>query len=96
MRIGIDVSQMCYEGTGVARYVYGLTEALLNLDTNHLFVLYAGALRQRDFFEKLKTQSPWDKAEWHILPIPPKVAGLALNTLPIHIEWQKSLVSESI
>lgn len=86
MKIAIDVSQMCYEGTGVARYVYGLTQALLNLDTPHQFVLYAGALRQRDFFEKLKTQSPWDKAEWHILPIPPKVAGLALSTLPIHIE----------
>lgn len=86
MKIAIDVSQMCYEGTGVARYVYGLTHALLSLDTSHTFVLYAGVLRQRDFFEKLKTQSPWDKAEWHILPIPPKVAGLALSTLPIHIE----------
>ncbi|MFZ2199591.1 MAG: glycosyltransferase family 1 protein [Microgenomates group bacterium] len=86
MKIAIDVSQMCYEGTGVARYVYGLVQALLNLDTKHKFVLYAGSLRQRAYFEKLKTQSPWDKARWHILPIPPKLASIALNALPIPIE----------
>lgn len=86
MKIGIDVSQMCYEGSGVARYVYGLTQSLLNLGSDHQFVLYAGTLRQKDFFEKLKTRSPWDKAEWHILPIPPKSAGLVLGSLPLNIE----------
>jgi len=83
MKIGIDVSQMCYEGTGVARYVFGLVNALLNLDTPHEFILYAGAFRQKAFFDQLKKNSPWDKAKWIILPIPPKVSGLVFNTFSL-------------
>lgn len=86
MKIAIDVSQMCYEGAGVARYLYGLTEALLKLKTGHDFLLFAGTLRQKSYFTKLESQSPWDSAEWKILPLPPKLAGLALNALPIPIE----------
>lgn len=86
MKIAIDVSQMCYLGTGVARYVRGLTESLLKLSTNHEFMLFAGTLRQKDFFEKLQTESPWNTASWKILPLPPKLAGLALNTSLVSIE----------
>ncbi len=87
MKIGIDVSQMCYEGTGVARYVRGLTESLLSLDSPHTFVLFAGALQHRSFFTKLKSHSPWNHATWSILPLPPKLAGFALNALPVPFEW---------
>ena len=80
MRIGIDVSQMCYSGTGVARYVYGLTHTLLSANTDHEFVLFAGTLRQRSYFTALMTQKPWDRATWKILPLPPKLVGLALNS----------------
>lgn len=86
MNIAIDVSQMCYEGTGVARYVRGLTQALLTQDSTHTFVLYAGALRQQGFFKKIKTTSPWNKATWKILPLPPRIASLSLNALPIPFE----------
>jgi glycosyltransferase involved in cell wall biosynthesis len=86
MKIAIDVSQMCYQGTGVARYVFGLTQALLALNTKHKFVLFAGALRQRSFFTSLKKTDKWNQATWKILPLPPKIAGIALNTLPIKIE----------
>lgn len=86
MNIGIDISQMCYEGTGVARYVYGLTRALLLGDSLDKFTLFAGALRQRSYFTNIMKKSPWDKAAWKILPLPPKLAGLALNALPIRVE----------
>jgi glycosyltransferase involved in cell wall biosynthesis len=86
MKIAIDVSQMCYEGTGVARYVYGLTQALLKLDTDHKFLLFAGTLRQRSYFTGLMTESPWNKATWKILPLPPKLAGLVLNSFSVPIE----------
>ncbi len=86
MKIAIDVSQMCYEGTGVARYVKGLTEALLNSNSPHEFVLYAGTLRQRAFFTRLSQTSPWDKATWKIFPLPPKLAGYALNDTSIPFE----------
>lgn len=86
MKIAIDVSQMCYEGTGVARYVKGLTQALLNLKSKHQFLLYAGTLRRKDFFLKLKHTTPWNTAEWKILPLPPKLVSLGLGALPIPIE----------
>lgn len=86
LTIALDVSQMCYSGTGVARYVRGLTHALLSSDSAHHFVLYAGALRQANFFHNLAAQEPWNRATWRILPIPPKLAGLVLNTLPLPFE----------
>jgi len=91
MKIAIDVSQMCYQGTGVARYVSGLTEALLNTATAHEFVLFAGALRQRGYFVRLSQTAPWNKAQWKISLLPPKLAGLALNHFDLKIE---SLIGE--
>ena len=86
LTIALDVSQMCYEGTGVARYVYGLTKALLLSGSKHDFTLYAGALRQRSFFTNLSITSPWNQASWKIVPLPPKLTGLILNSLPIPFE----------
>ena len=86
MKIAIDVSQMCYKGTGVARYVRGLTENLLRTSSNHEFVLFAGTLRQRKFFTSLMQTDPWNKATWKILPLTPKITGLAFNALNVNIE----------
>lgn len=86
MRIALDISQMCYHGTGVARYVRGLTTALLKTKSPHDFVLFAGALRQRSFFTRLSKTSPYDQATWKIIPLPPKIAGYLLNELSLKIE----------
>ena len=87
MRIAIDVSQMCYEGTGVARYVYGLTKAMLETSPSNQYILYAGTLRQRKYFKDLMQAKPWNQASWRILPLPPKLAGSAFNLLPFRAEW---------
>lgn len=87
MKIAIDVSQMCYVGTGVARYVYGLTKAMLALAPSNKYILYAGTLRQRKYFKDLMQTSPWNQASWRILPLPPKLAGSAFNLLPFRAEW---------
>ncbi|MFH1244045.1 MAG: glycosyltransferase family 1 protein [bacterium] len=87
LTIAIDVSQMAYSGTGVARYVSGLTKALLLSGSSHQFIFYAGALRQRSFFSKLSLTSPWNRAAWRILPLPPKIASSVLGSLPIPFEW---------
>ncbi len=87
MKIAIDVSQMCYEGTGVARYVYGLTKALLLAGSKHEFLLYAGVFRRRAYFKALARTLPWSQASWRLLPLPPKVASLTLNLFPIRVEW---------
>ncbi|EKD80018.1 MAG: group 1 glycosyl transferase [uncultured bacterium] len=83
MKIAIDVSQMCYEGTGVARYVRGLTQELLS--SSHEFVLYAGALRRHSYFTELSRTKPWDRGTWRILPIPPKLAGYLLDKFPLEL-----------
>jgi hypothetical protein len=40
MRIGIDISQIIYEGTGVAEYVSKMVENLLNVDTSNEYILF--------------------------------------------------------
>lgn len=79
MKIAIDVSQMAYSGTGVGRYTHDLVEALLDLDSPHQFLLWAGTLRQHAYFQQLARTKPWSKAQWFIQPIPPKLAGIIFN-----------------
>lgn len=83
MTIGIDVSQIVYEGTGVSRYTLSLVETLLKIDRNNEYVLFGASLGR---FFKLKELTKnlrctkyffpipisflefvWNK--WHILPI---------------------------
>ncbi len=47
MKIGIDISQIVYEGTGVARFNYGLVEAILNYDQENHWVFFFSSLRRR-------------------------------------------------
>lgn len=46
MRIGIDISQIVYEGTGVGRFVHGLTNAILDFDTKNEWTFFFSSLRQ--------------------------------------------------
>ena len=39
MRIGIDVSQLNYEGTGVANFTYNLVKKLLEIDKKNEYRL---------------------------------------------------------
>lgn len=47
MNIGIDISQMVYEGTGVARFTYGLVEAILENGSGHSWHFFFSSLRRR-------------------------------------------------
>ncbi|MBI4973817.1 glycosyltransferase family 4 protein [Candidatus Roizmanbacteria bacterium] len=46
MKIGIDISQIVYEGTGVGRFVNGLTEAVLHYDSGNEWTFFFSSLRQ--------------------------------------------------
>lgn len=46
MKIGIDVSQMAHEGSGVARYVSALLESLIKYDKENEYVLFFSSLRK--------------------------------------------------
>ena len=47
MKIGIDISQTAYAGTGVARYTVALAQSLLKAKTNHQFIFFFSSLRQK-------------------------------------------------
>ena len=47
MKIGIDISQMAYPGTGVANYLKGLIEGLVVLDQDNEYVLFYSSMRKK-------------------------------------------------
>ncbi|MDP2860286.1 MAG: hypothetical protein Q8N98_01070, partial [bacterium] len=47
MKIGIDISQLAYSGTGVATYTQNLVENLLNLDRENEYILFFSSLRKQ-------------------------------------------------
>lgn len=69
MRIAIDVTASIYEGSGVATYYKNLIPRLLNIGTQHQFLLFGYSLRRR---QDLKLANI-------ILPLPPKLMELIWN-----------------
>jgi len=75
MRVAIDISQIVY-GTGVSQYTKNLVKALLKLDREDEFLLFAGALRRKSDVLNLFPQTK-------IFPIPPILADFVWNRLHI-------------
>ena len=48
MRIGIDISQVAFTGTGIATYTQNLVRELLRIDTTNDYVLFGSSLRRKD------------------------------------------------
>lgn len=46
MRIGIDISQLAFENTGVARYLEKLVENLLKIDEKNEYILFFSSMRK--------------------------------------------------
>lgn len=46
MKIGIDISQIVYEGSGVARFTHGLTQAICKYDSDNTWVFFYSSLRR--------------------------------------------------
>ncbi len=47
MKIAIDISQIAYPGSGVARYVEKLVQSLANLDKSNQYLLFGSSLRMK-------------------------------------------------
>jgi len=85
MKIGIDVSQVNYPGTGVGTYTYNLVKALLEDQSGHEFVLFGGSLRK---FSSLKQQLESFNVQKKLYLVPPLGMDLIFNrlhTLPIEL-----------
>jgi len=90
MKIGIDISQIVHEGTGVSVYVKQLVTALLALDHVNEYVLFGTSLRK---YHLLKSFTH-DLSKCHknitcvLVPLPPTLLDILWNTLHcVPITW---------
>jgi glycosyltransferase involved in cell wall biosynthesis len=92
MKIGIDISQVAYEKTGVARYVKNLVENLIKIDHKNEYILFFASLRRKtpifNFQFSNKNQISNSKIQIRSFKIPPILLDFLWNRLHIlPIEW---------
>lgn len=92
MRIAIDISQVAYQGTGVANYTRNLVENLLKVDKKNEYLLFGYSLRKYCLLKRLATQyhSPdYDtKVRLKLVPFPSSLMEFLWNRLHVlPVEW---------
>lgn len=82
MNIGIDISQIVYQGTGVARYLEGLVQAIIENNTNHHWKFFFSSFRQKI---PHRLHSLLKKKEYSVIRsyIPPRLLSFIWNDLHI-------------
>lgn len=85
MRIGIDISQIAHEKTGVAQYVRRLVSAILETDTKNEYVLFGASLRKRQVFSQFLADLGGKSKKLSLVsvPVPPTVLTILWNRLHI-------------
>ncbi|PIP75019.1 MAG: hypothetical protein CO135_02090 [Candidatus Levybacteria bacterium CG_4_9_14_3_um_filter_35_16] len=87
MKIGIDISQIAYEKTGVAIFLKNLVENLIKYDKKNNYVLFYSSLRKNIKNQILKIKSS-PNVTIRQFKIPPAVLDILWNKLHIApIEW---------
>ncbi len=92
MRIGIDISQIAHEGTGVANYTRNLVENLLKIDRKNEYIFFFASLRRKFLISNFqflnKSQIPNPKVKIKTFKFPPTLLDVFWNRLHIiPIEW---------
>lgn len=90
MRIGIDISQIVYEGTGVSTYVRKMVASLVKRYPEHEYVLFGASFRLRHLFSEYVASLGTDRAAVRLVtvPVPPTVLEWLWNRLHIiPVEW---------
>ncbi len=90
MRIGIDISQIVHEGTGVGAYVRNIVRELLRIDQKNKYILFGASFRKlsrfTEYFEEVRAINP--RVRLVAVPIPPTILEFIWNTLHIiPVEW---------
>jgi len=89
MRIGIDISQIAHEGTGVSVYVSQLVRAMITRHPEHDYVLFGASLRKRGVFFRYVASLPIGRSVRLVaIRVPPTILDLLWNRLHlIPVEW---------
>lgn len=87
MKIGIDISQIAYEGTGVSKWVVSFVEQLIKIDDKNEYVFFFSSLRKKiSHFAKASRGKQNFKIK--TFRIPQTILNLLWNKLHIlPIEW---------
>lgn len=88
MKIGIDISQIAYEKTGVSEYLYNLILKIIDVDKENKYVLFFSSLRKKiphSFFKVLNSKK---NVEIRQFRFPPSFLDFLWNKLHVFpIEW---------
>jgi glycosyltransferase involved in cell wall biosynthesis len=88
VKIGIDISQIAYEGTGVAELVGNLVKNLLRLDKENEYVLFFSSMRKNLKSQISNLKSTSQNLKIKTFRFPPSLLDLLWNRLHIlPIEW---------
>ncbi len=88
MKIGIDISQIAYQDTGVSEFITSLTSELLKIDSKNEYILFFSSLRRKTQNSKLKTQNYNSKVKIKEFRFPPTLLDIIWNRLHIlPVEW---------
>lgn len=82
MRIGIDISQLAYSGTGVANYLENLVSHLLEVDTENEYVLFFSSMRNK-FKKRALFNIDNKRITLKEFKLPPRLLDLLWNKLHI-------------
>lgn len=88
MKIGIDISQIAYEGSGVGAFIKNSLAALLKVDKKNEYILFFSSLRRE--FPVFEFQLPLENANVHVktFKFPPTLLDIVWNKLHVlPIEW---------
>lgn len=91
MKIGIDISQLAYERTGVANYLSKLIEYLLKEDKENEYILFFSSMRRNFQFSMFNTHSN-SKVTIKHFRFPPTVLDIIWNKL--HVLPVENLVGD--
>jgi len=88
MKIGIDVSQLAYENTGVANYLGNLVQSLTKLDRENEYVLFFSSFRKNLKSQISNLKSANKNVKIKTFRLPPSILDLLWNKLHVFpIEW---------
>lgn len=89
MKIGIDVSQIAYENTGVANYLNRLVSEIMRIDKKNDYVLFFSSLRKEFPISNFQLSNESHKrVKIKKFPFPPILLDFLWNKLHvIPIEW---------
>lgn len=83
MKIGIDISQIIHEGTGVSRYVVNVVKNIVENDLENEYILFGYSLRKKDSLDNFCGQFKSKRITKKIFPIPQSVLEIVWNQIHI-------------